>query len=75
MTWVAVVGAVFAQDVIARFGFGRTVGYRRLARLVEYGLLVRSRLVYGQPALYTATPEGWREPGCRSSQRRRGDRS
>src|SRR4051794_6443405 len=43
---------------MARFGVGRTVGYQRLARLVDHGLLVRSRLVYGQPALYTATREG-----------------
>jgi hypothetical protein len=55
---VAVVGAVSAQDVMARFQLGRTVGYRRLAALVELGLLTRTRLVYGQPALYTATREG-----------------
>jgi transposase len=58
VAWVAVLGAVSAPDVMARFGVGRTVAYRRLARLVEYGLLARSRLVYGQPALYTATREG-----------------
>jgi hypothetical protein len=56
--WVAVIGGVSAQDVMARFGVGRTVGYRRLAALVEFGLLVRVRLVYGQPALYVATREG-----------------
>jgi hypothetical protein len=58
VAWVAVIGAVSAQDVMARFSIGRTVGYRRLARLVDYGLLARSRLVYGQPALYTATRDG-----------------
>jgi hypothetical protein len=58
VAWVAVVGAVSAPDVMARFGVGRTVGYRRLARLVDHGLLTRARLVYGQPALYTATREG-----------------
>jgi transposase len=58
VAWVAVIGAVSAQDVMARFGVGRTVGYRRLARLVEHGLLTCSRPVYGQPALYTATREG-----------------
>src|SRR6185503_7918465 len=30
--WVAVIGAVSAQDVMDRFGLGRTVGYRRLGR-------------------------------------------
>src|SRR4051812_44133984 len=43
---------------MARFGVGRTVGYRRLAGLVDHGLLTRARLVYGEPALYTATREG-----------------
>ena len=33
VAWVAVIGAVSAQDVMAGFGVGRTVGYRRLARL------------------------------------------
>jgi hypothetical protein len=56
--WVAVIGAASAQDVMARFRLGRTVGYRRLAALVECGLLSRQRLVYGQPALYTATRDG-----------------
>jgi len=55
VTWAAVIGAVSAQDVMARFALGRTVAYRRLARLVEFGLLARSQLLYGQPALYTAT--------------------
>jgi hypothetical protein len=56
--WVAIIGAVSARDVMARFGVGRTVAYRRLARLVDYGLLACSPLVYGQPALDTATREG-----------------
>jgi hypothetical protein len=64
VAWVAVIGAVSAPDVMARFGVGRTVGYRRLARLVDHGLLTGARLVYGQPALYTATREGlaWAGP-------------
>ncbi len=56
--WVAVIGAVSAQDVMARFGLGRTVGYRRLRALVDHGLLSRARLVYGQPVLYVATRDG-----------------
>src|SRR4051794_9225027 len=43
---------------MARFGVGRTVGYRRLSALVDAGLLARARLVYGQPALYVATSDG-----------------
>ena len=58
VAWVAVIGAVSAQDVMARFGVGRTVGYRRLGALVDHGLLSRVRLVYGQPALYVATADG-----------------
>jgi hypothetical protein len=58
VAWVAVIGAVSAQDVMAKFGVGRTVGYRRLAALVDHGLLARARLVYGQPALYVATAGG-----------------
>jgi hypothetical protein len=56
--WIAVIGAVKAQDVMAKFGIGRTVGYRRRRALVDHGLLSRARLVYGQPALYVATREG-----------------
>ena len=59
VAWLAVVGAVSAQDVMARFGVGRTVGYRRLRALVDHGRFTRARLVYGQPALYVATREGW----------------
>jgi hypothetical protein len=72
VVWVAVIGAASAPDVMARFGVGRTVCYRRLRALVDHGLLARARLVYGQPALYTATRDGlaWAgipqlEPGAR----------
>jgi hypothetical protein len=58
VAWVAVVGAVSARDVMAKFGVGRTVAYRRLRVLVDHGLLSRARLVYGQPALYVATADG-----------------
>jgi hypothetical protein len=55
---VAVIGAVSAQDVMARFGVCRTVGYRRLRALVDHGLRSLAHLVYGQSALYVATKEG-----------------
>ena len=63
--WVAVIGAVSAQDVMARFGVGRTVGYRRLRALVDHGLLTRARLVYGQPALYVPSRVGVRTRALR----------
>jgi chromosome segregation and condensation protein ScpB len=63
VAWIAVIGAVSAQDVMKRFGVGRTVGYRRLRALVNHGLLSRARLVYGQPALYVATREGLASAG------------
>src|SRR4051812_21813877 len=43
---------------MARCRLGRSALYRRIAALVEHGLLAPSRLVYGQPALYTATRDG-----------------
>jgi transposase len=58
VAWVASIGGVSAQDVMARFGVGRTVTYRRLRAPVDHGLLCRGRLFYGQPALYVATREG-----------------
>ncbi len=63
VAWVAVIGAVSARDVMARFGVGRTVGYRGLRALVDHGLIARARLVYGQPTLYVATREGLRWAG------------
>jgi hypothetical protein len=54
VAWIAVIGAVSAQDVMARFGVGRTVGYRRLRALVDHGP-ADARLVRGQPAPYVAT--------------------
>jgi excisionase family DNA binding protein len=39
--WVGVIGAVSVREIMARFGVGRTVAYRRLAALVEHGLLSR----------------------------------
>jgi len=43
VAWVAVIGAVSAQDVMARFRVGRIVAYRRLARLVGEGTRTRTR--------------------------------
>jgi hypothetical protein len=56
--WIARLGAASAADVMARFGMGRTATYRRLAALVDQGVLATERLLYGEPALYVATRDG-----------------
>jgi hypothetical protein len=56
--WIGRLGAVSAADVMAHFGMGRTATYRRLAALVDQGLLATERLLYGEPALYIATRDG-----------------
>jgi|tagenome__1003787_1003787.scaffolds.fasta_scaffold20821008_2 hypothetical protein len=58
VAWVGRLGAASAVDVMARFGMGRTATYRRLAALVDQGVLATVRLLYGQPALYVATRDG-----------------
>ena len=42
---------------------GRTAAYRRLAELVDYGLLRRHRVLYNEGGLLTATAEGLRAAG------------
>jgi hypothetical protein len=42
LTRGGVIRAVSAQDVMQRFGVGRTVGYGRLRALVDHGLLTRA---------------------------------
>jgi hypothetical protein len=54
------VGAADPGHVMARFGMGRTVTYRRLAALEAAGLIERSRLLYGQAGLTVATRAGLR---------------
>jgi hypothetical protein len=61
--WVGKLGAVAAADVMAHFGLGRTVAYRRLAACVEAELLTCVRLLLGQPGLYVATRRGLRFAG------------
>ena len=58
VAWVGRLGAASAVDVMARFGMGRTATYRRLAALVDQGVLATVRLLYGQTALYVATRDG-----------------
>jgi hypothetical protein len=63
--WIARMGAVTLGQVRARFGLGRTAGYRRVAACVEGGLLERVRILHGQPALLRATRRGLRYGGVR----------
>ena len=56
--WIAAIGAARAQDVMAMFGMGRTVAYRRLGELVAQRVLRAVRFSVAQPALYVATREG-----------------
>ena len=61
--WVARIGAADPAQVMARFGIGRTVTYRRLAALEAAGLIERSRLLYQQSGLVVATRAGLRLVG------------
>lgn len=61
--WVGRIGAAGAEDVMARFGMGRSWAYARLSRLVVGGLLEQRALLYRQPGLYVATAEGLRWRG------------
>jgi hypothetical protein len=56
--WLGRLGAAGVEHVMARFGMGRTVAYRRLAACVQAGVIERARLVHGQPSLYLATRLG-----------------
>src|SRR4051794_21374924 len=56
--WVGVLGAAGTEDIMGRFGVGRTVAYRRLRVLVQARLLDRIRVLHAQPALFVATREG-----------------
>lgn len=60
VAWIARVGAAEPAHVMARFGMGRTVSYRRLAALEGAGLIERSRLLYGQAGLAVVTRAGLR---------------
>lgn len=61
--WVGRIGAANAEQVIARFGMGRTRAYERLRLLVGRGLLTQRTLLYRQAGLYTATRHGLRWQG------------
>jgi hypothetical protein len=58
--WLGQIGAASAENVMARFGMGRSWAYGRLSRLVGDGLLEGKTLLHRQPGLYIATAEGLR---------------
>jgi hypothetical protein len=58
VAWIGGLGAAGVGHVMARFGMGRTVAYRVLARCMHAGVIERCRLVHGEPSLYTATRLG-----------------
>jgi hypothetical protein len=58
--WLGRIGAASAENVMARFGMGRSWAYGRLSRLVRDGLLEQKTLLHRQPGLYIATTEGLR---------------
>jgi hypothetical protein len=60
VNWIGRIGAAGPNHVMARFGMGRTVAYRRLAALEGAGLIERARLLHAQPALAVATRAGLR---------------
>jgi hypothetical protein len=63
LEWTGRQGAVRTEHVMSRFGMGRTATYRRVAELVDYGLVRRHRVLYNDGGLLTATAEGLRAAG------------
>jgi hypothetical protein len=63
LEWIGRQGVVRAEHVMTRFGMGRSATYRRLAQLLDYGLLRRHRLLYNDGGLLAATPEGLKAAG------------
>ncbi len=58
--WLGRIGAASAEDVMMRFGMGRSWAYARLGSLVGGGLLEQKTLLHRRPGLYIATAEGLR---------------
>lgn len=58
VAWVGRMGAVTLEQLMQRFGLGRTAGYRRVARCASARLLERVETLRGQPSLIRATRRG-----------------
>jgi hypothetical protein len=65
VSWLGRVGAASAEQVMARFGMGRSWAYRRLSFLVADGLLEHRQLLHRTPGLYLASAQGLRWTGLR----------
>lgn len=61
--WIGRHGAVQTRHLMTRYGMGRTVTYRRVHELVEYGLVRRHRVLHNDGGLLTATADGLRCAG------------
>ncbi|GIK77340.1 MAG: hypothetical protein BroJett022_10300 [Actinomycetes bacterium] len=61
--WIGRMGAVTVDQIRARFGLGRTAGYRRVAACASAGLVERVETLRGQPSLIRATKAGLRFTG------------
>lgn len=59
-SWIARMGAIDVEHVMARFGMGRTAAYRRLNALAGVGLVEPVRLVHGASSLFIASSEALR---------------
>jgi hypothetical protein len=62
-----IIGAASAQDVMARFGLGRTVCYRTLAALVDDGLPAPDHPTMQPPRLRRSTRRFGKRQGLRCS--------
>ncbi len=58
VSWVARLGAVSVEQIGERFRVGRSVAYEQARRLIEFGLLKRTRTAIGDPTLISATRDG-----------------
>jgi hypothetical protein len=55
---VARLGAVSVEQIGRRFEAGRSVAYEQVRRLIEFGLLERTKTAIGDPTLITPTRSG-----------------
>jgi predicted ArsR family transcriptional regulator len=63
--WIGRLGAAGIDQVARWFGMHPQTAKERLASLAKDGLLERHMVLYGRPALYTATRAGFAMAGSR----------
>lgn len=72
--WLGRIGIARTSDLMVRFGIGRTVAYRRVKALVDYGLVERHHVLHADDGLLLVTVGGlgsstsaiYRVRACRS---------